>query len=55
MPVVNKSEMVGFRTTPARKTMYREVAESQGVRMSEWLRRLAEDGVAEQTRREAGK
>ena len=53
MAVLNKSEMVGFRTTPVMKTLYREVAESQGVRISEWLRRLADQRVAELTRREA--
>ena len=47
MPVVNKSELVGFRTTPARKVLYREVAEAQGIRVSEWLRRLADQRVAD--------
>lgn len=52
MAVPNKEAAVAFRTTPQRKTLYRQTAESEGVRISEWLRRLADRRVAELARRE---
>jgi hypothetical protein len=46
----NKTANAGFRSTSARKTLYRETAESEGMRLSEWLRWLADRRVAELAR-----
>ena len=47
MAVPNKVALLAFRTTLTRKTLYEQMAESEGVRMSEWLRMLADARVAE--------
>lgn len=47
MAVPNKSELVGTRVTPARKTAYVEAAQREGVRVSEWIRRQLDRRVAE--------
>ena len=45
--VQNKTAAMICRTTPARKALYREVAAAEGLRLSDWLRRLADRRVAE--------
>ena len=47
MPVPNKVALLAFRTTVVRKTLYEQMAESEGVRISEWFRMLADARVAE--------
>ena len=42
MAVPNKTAHTGIRTTPARKEIWREAAEREGLRLSEWLRKLAD-------------
>lgn len=54
MRVPLKEAHVGVRTTPARKELWREVAAQEGLRLSEWMRRLAERRVAELTREDRG-
>ena len=43
--------MVTLRTTSVRKALYREVAEGEGMRLSEWIRLLADRRVRQQTQR----
>ena len=42
-----KSEVVATRVTPPRKALYQETAAREGMRLSEWLRALAELRVRE--------
>lgn len=42
MAVENKTEIVPVRLAPSQKEKFREAAEAQGFRLSDWLRRLAE-------------
>ncbi len=49
MPVVNKESMLTVRCTPTRKALYREVAAAEGLRLSEWLRLLADHRVMQQS------
>jgi hypothetical protein len=54
-PVPNKEVMVATRVTRARKVLYEQVAHSEGVRVSEWLRRLADRRVNEIAQRETAR
>ena len=52
MAVPNKIALLAFRATQGRKMLYYQTAESEGVRVSEWLRRLADARVAELQRQQ---
>lgn len=55
MPEVNaKTDIVTMRLTPARKATYRTIAALDGLRLSEWLRTLAERRIAELETRYSG-
>ena len=41
MPVENKSEFLHVRVTPAQAKLLRATADGEGLRTSEWLRRVA--------------
>lgn len=45
--VPKKEAVVGVRTTPARKELWREAAARDGLRLSEWMRKLAEERIRE--------
>lgn len=45
--VENLTRHVAIRTTPGRKQIYARFAAREGLRLSEWLRRLADRAVAE--------
>ena len=47
MAVLKKEASLGFRTTLVRKRLYQQMAETEGLRLSEWLRRLADRRVNE--------
>ena len=49
-PIPNRTALIGARATPARKALYVELAAREGLRLSEWLRQLAERRVRELTR-----
>ena len=49
MPIVRKESMVTLRLTSVRKALYREVAADEGMRLSEWLRLLADHRVMQRT------
>ena len=49
MPIVSKESMVTLRLTTARKALYGEVAADEGMRLSEWLRLLADHRVMQRT------
>ena len=40
--IPNKTEILATRTTPIRKALYREQAARDAMRLSEWLRWLAD-------------
>ena len=48
--VPNRTAFVGVRTTPARKLIWQEAAQLQGMRLSEWLRRVADRDARESVR-----
>lgn len=50
MAVPNRTAFVGVRTTPARKLIWQEAADRQGMRLSEWLRRVADRDARESVR-----
>lgn len=50
--IPTKEAPINIRVTPARKAMYREQAAAEGMRLSEWLRRLADQRLAEVASRE---
>jgi uncharacterized protein (DUF1778 family) len=50
MAIPTKTEIVSTRATPARKALYRAAAEVEGLRLSEWLRRIADRHAAEMPR-----
>ena len=52
MSVVKKEATVTLRTTSGRKAVYREVAADEGMRLSEWLRVLADRRVTQQRTQE---
>ena len=54
-PVPNKEVMVATRVTRSRKALYESVAHSEGVRLSEWLRRVADRRVRELAQRETAR
>jgi hypothetical protein len=47
LAVPTKTELVGTRTTAAHKALYLEQASRDGMRLSEWVRWLAERRVRE--------
>ena len=49
MPVVRKEAMVTVRLSPVRKALYRELAAEEGLRLSEWIRLLADYRVMQRT------
>lgn len=51
--IPTKSELVATRATPSRKALYQEQAAREGMRLSEWLRWLAERRVLEFARQDA--
>lgn len=48
-----KDEVVRFRAPAARKDRWREAAAREGLRLSEWMRRLADRRAEELERRNA--
>jgi hypothetical protein len=53
MAVAKKEAVTSIRTTLGRKDRYREAAESEGRRLSEWLRWLADRRLEELDRERA--
>ena len=47
MKIPIKEAHIGLRTTTARKELWRKMAAREGLRLSEWLRKLADRRVAE--------
>ena len=45
--VANKTVHVALRTTAGRRLDYRRAAAREGLRLSEWLRRVADRAIAE--------
>jgi hypothetical protein len=50
MPIPVKDAFVGMRVTPVKRALYRQVAEQEGLRLSAWLRTLADRQVADRLR-----
>jgi hypothetical protein len=48
--VPTKEAHVGVRTTHARKELWREYAAREGLRLSDWMRKLADSRVTASTR-----
>jgi hypothetical protein len=53
MAVELKSEMIPVRATPSQVREFRQVAESEGMRVSAWLRDLAAQAVQQRRSKEA--
>lgn len=49
-----KDTQIVLRTTESRKSAYREQAAADGMRLSEWIRRLADRRLAEVAAARAG-
>jgi hypothetical protein len=49
--IPNKTVLVSARVTPGRMASYREAAASEGMRLSEWIRRQLDRRVAELQRK----
>lgn len=50
-----KEAIVGVRTTAARKEVWRETAAREGLRVSAWLRKIADERVSEDARKSASR
>jgi hypothetical protein len=46
-PIPNKSDAIVVRAEPARKWLYIEAAAKEGLRLSDWIRRLADRRLSE--------
>lgn len=53
MPIPIKTEVVGCRVTPDHAALIRACAEMEGVRVSEWLRKVAIRRATKRLGREA--
>jgi uncharacterized protein (DUF1778 family) len=54
MPVENKSELLHVRVTPSQAELLRATASGEGVRLSEWLRRVALRRAVDRVTADAG-